>query len=341
MVQILYVKKNDADSGISLSTETETTIENLSSSETLTRLRENRFDSERLVVIQGQAEIGEECLSAFIDAAIASGRNIASAFPINDGRSHRLEELSIAGLIPALRTDVEWPIHLLFFDREILSNIGDDIRTLAEALARIVIQGVSEHASIDLETTEIKDGIAAEKMLLSAADCRAALHFAVNSINIEELFPNHSWENHQEESAAACYHTLAARFITLRDYTTAQECLAYGDRLEDSPRSLALKGFIALKQGETLTAVANMVSSLQEYEKRKKDAGSHYLSFQPRDLEKINTSLESGLQELNKRNNSAAANHFVDAVLNFDSFFEESGLDIEAADAQSEEQPVN
>ena len=111
-----------------------------------------------------------------------------------------------------------------------------------------------------------------------------------------------------------------------RRYHAQIEHLQFGDRLEDSPRSLALKGLIALKQGEVLAAVANMVSSLQEYEKRKVESGNHYLTFKPRNLEDINTSLQNGLSALNKRENDRAAEFFTDAVFQFDQFYEDCGL---------------
>jgi hypothetical protein len=104
--------------------------------------------------------------------------------------------------------------------------------------------------------------------------------------------------------------------------------LKLSDQLEDSPRSLALKGIIAFDRGETLGAVANLVSSLQQYELRKKSDGSHYLSFAPNNLERINSNLNAGLQALNKRNNEAALEHFAEAVNDFDTFYTEHGVKI-------------
>ena len=107
---------------------------------------------------------------------------------------------------------------------------------------------------------------------LQSAETARLLRSIVNNCNIEDLFPNHDWTQHGQESAAAAYHSLAALFIKLQDTEAAMECLAFSDQLEDSPRSLALKGLIAIEKGETLAAVANMVSSLQQYESRKKRA---------------------------------------------------------------------
>jgi hypothetical protein len=150
------------------------------------------------------------------------------------------------------------------------------------------------------------------------------LHQLATASNIEEIFPRHDWERHEEESAAACYHTLAAMFIRLGDGASASECLKLSDRLENSPRSLALKGIIALSRGEILGAVANMVSSLQQYELRKKEAARHYQRFMPQDLEVINQKLHEGLAALNTRNNEVAYKCFAEAVFNFDSFYRDN-----------------
>lgn len=153
------------------------------------------------------------------------------------------------------------------------------------------------------------------------------LTHVVSSFNIEELFPQHDWESHEGESAAAAYHTLAALFVRLEDLDSALNCLGISDGLEDSPRSQALKGLIAKKRGEPLAAVANMVSSLQQYEERKKSNGNeHYITFAPSNLEVINESLQAGLEALNERDNDTAMEHFAEAIFNFDPFYRDCGV---------------
>ena len=149
----------------------------------------------------------------------------------------------------------------------------------------------------------------------------------IQNANIEDLFPNNNWGAFSKESAAVSYHTLCAMFIKFNDLTTAKECLNLSQAFVDSPRSLALRGLIALEQNDDLGAVANMVSSLQLYEKRKKEINN---------MEKINSSkdnlniiedrLTQGLDALNKRDNHKAATIFADAVYNFDDFFEEQNI---------------
>lgn len=153
------------------------------------------------------------------------------------------------------------------------------------------------------------------------------LRAIIESQNIEDIFPDHAWDSHQEESLAACYHTLAAIFIRLGDFSTAEECLSQSETFEDSPRALALKGIISKLHGETLGAVASMVSSLQQYEQRKKEDKVHYLTFKPTDIEKINYRLKEGLEALNKRDNEGALSKFTEAVFDFDSFYSDMGLD--------------
>jgi hypothetical protein len=150
---------------------------------------------------------------------------------------------------------------------------------------------------------------------------------AVELIPIEELYPNHPWSTHGEESLAAAYHTISAHLIKLKDYDGALEALSVSDRFEDSPRSLALRGVIAREKGETLAAVANMVSSLQQYEKRKVQTDNHYLSFTPKSFEDINSELKEGLDALNRKENETALTHFAKAVFQFDGFYKNQGLD--------------
>ena len=150
---------------------------------------------------------------------------------------------------------------------------------------------------------------------------------AVAQIHIEAYFPEHPWATHKEESLAACYHTLAALFIRLNDLDAAHECLDLSSTYEDSPRALALKAILAKLEGQTLGAVANMVSSLQQYEQRKAKDTVHYLTFKPKNIEVINYRLKEGLEALNQRDNEGALTKFTEAVFTFDTFYSDMGLD--------------
>ncbi len=283
-------------------------------------------EGETVIVLDAALKISKEDLSKALEAC--SGTH-AKLFSLVDetGQSYCSHDFTSEQLPAQIGYQHFLPMGIVSVPAVAMSNL-DETTSAAEAICKVLINAISEAGPVETQTAEIqidKENAEATVSMNNAARA-SALRFLIHSINIEELFPNHSWEKHQEECAAACYHTLAATFIKLEDYNSAIECLALSDRLEDSPRSLALKGLIALQKGETLTAVANMVSSLQEYERRKKETEGHYLSFIPKDLEKINTNLQSGLSALNKRENDTAANCFREAVFHFDSFYEDCGL---------------
>lgn len=149
----------------------------------------------------------------------------------------------------------------------------------------------------------------------------------LQTTNIEDLFPNNNWEIFANESAAVSYHTLCAMFIKFNDLTSAKECLNLSSSFLDSPRSLALRGLIALEQNDDLNAVANIISSLQLYEKRKKKLNNiEKINTTPQDLNLIEERLNQGLDALNNKENHKAATLFADAVYTFDSFFKEQNI---------------
>lgn len=238
-----------------------------------------------------------------------------------------LAETDAAGVVRMLTMNSLWPTLAVAADRQLLADFTtSNAASSTEYLAQLMIFAIGLAQNIGRNESVLAVDAAAESFAtLDNPALARCLNLAINSCNIEDLFPHHAWAQHGEESAAASYHTLAALFIRLNDTDSAMECLAFSDKLEDSPRSLALKGMIAMSRGETLGAVANIVSSLQQYEIRK-DANGHYLHFQPQDLEGINRSLRDGLSALNKRDNEAALKHFADAVFSFDTFFSETGI---------------
>lgn len=172
------------------------------------------------------------------------------------------------------------------------------------------------------------EGISESDRTITSQERGEIIRLALKILNIEDLCPQHPWSTHEEESLAASYHTISAMFIRIGDLDGALEVLTLSDRFEDSPRSLALRGMISRKKGETLDAVANMVSSLQQYEKRKQEeAGTHYLTFNPQSFEEINSELKDGLEALNRRDNENALEHFAQAVFQFDGFYKQFGID--------------
>lgn len=242
-----------------------------------------------------------------------------------------LPELEVGGLPSVIGGYDVWPLSIVSLDTATAQNAlplsADRSQPfMAQLLVKMLSQMDTVGASYSL--FNMQDELDAYKLHELGNDERAAcLQVAVNANNIEDLFPNHPWSMHGEESAAASYHSLAAVFIRLGDFASASTCLELSDRLEESPRSLALKGLLAMQRGEVLGAVANMVSSLQHYEMRKRETGDHYLHFSPSDLEGINAKLSSGLAALNRRENLVALEHFADAVFSFDPFYRQFGVD--------------
>lgn len=241
-----------------------------------------------------------------------------------------LPNLSADALVSAFTRTTDWPMLAVSVQRSFLVKEQTNALSTGEYLGKMLINAIAEGCAINENWAALKVNNSEDLQKYSQleenqlAEC---LRHVVTIFNIEDLFPNHPWQQHGNESAAACYHSLSAMFIRLNDAESALECLSLSDQLEDSPRSLALKGLIALNKGETLQAVANMVSSLQVYEKRKVDDTAHYLRFAPQNIEVINNNLQSGLEALNKRDNDTAIGHFSNAVFQFDSFYQEFGLD--------------
>lgn len=288
----------------------------------------NDSSDNQTMIIDGRIDIDPVEVQSMLETASNSAVGISA---ISSGEnSTDIDDIAGSTLINHLSSNSQWPLALIAINKSQIGEINQfQSASTTEFMAKLIISAIGDSLDICAEMGEITIDPQSFEDICSLGDALLSemLRHAINSVNIEELFPNHAWPAHGNECAAACYHTLSAHFINLGDYDSALECLGLSDQLEDSPRSLALKGLIALNRGETLQAVANMVSSLQEYEKRKTNEDSeHYLTFIPKDLEKVNLDLKSGLEALNQRDNNSALNHFADAVFQFDSFFDDLGL---------------
>ena len=284
------------------------------------------------IFINGSIVISEEHLSRMLSQATTFKPNnfkyyaIAAKDDIID-----FPESSAENLIALFSSAPSIPFLCISMPRAFLRKQTELTgKTAVEAMAQLFILAVAENEEIIKLIEELDIPLSTEashSLKLTNAGASLCLRTAIEACNIEDLFPNHAWNSYQEESIAACYHTLAAIFIRLDDLTSASECLLYSDELEDSPRSLALKALIAHRRGETLGAVANMISSLQQYEIRKRNDTTHYLSFAPSDFNQINSRLQAGLEALNNRDNSQALSNFAEAVFDFDHFYRETGVD--------------
>jgi hypothetical protein len=286
--------------------------------------------AEQILIISGGLALSERAFADLISNGASSTSSIA--YPAMQIGEELIEHLDheVSSIPSQIGASEYLPFGIALVRREFAikhGNLTGD--SLSNIIAQLYVIAVANNENVDRMPVTIEvDSDSASILSLAALDRAATLRIAISNCNIEELFPTHAWSIHHEESAAAAYHSLAAIFIKLGDFESAQSCLNLSDQLEDSPRSLALKAMIALNQGEVLVAVANLVSSLQQYETRKKGSSEHYLTFNPMDLNEINTRLCQGLEALNRRENKDALGHFAEAVFNFDSFYKEFGLDV-------------
>jgi len=234
--------------------------------------------------------------------------------------------ISADQVLSMLASESEWPIGAIAAPASTIRKAAaKGAKSTLELMSSVLVISALNDETITYISLSSK---ASPSDIQLANDARARImRISIEEANVEDLFPSHPWTTHGEESLAASYHSLCALFLKLGDTQSAVECLSISDQFEDSPRSLALKGLIACVQGETLSAVANMVSSLQQYEQRKKNDGSHYLSFMPKSIDSVNSNLKEGLEALNKRDNEKALICFKSAVFNFDSFYSENGID--------------
>lgn len=244
-----------------------------------------------------------------------------------------LPDLEPDSIVAEIGAQNAWPLAMVAVKRTaieeyLIQTSGSVITNSLQMLAGMLTLATCRNEDVQMMARPVlhANHMTDAEWTLSDSQIVQVLRLALAACNIEDLFPNHPWRTHENESAAACYHSMAALFIRFGEHDAALECLKLSDQLEDSPRSLALKGIIALNRGETLGAVANLVSSLQQYEIRKKTDVKHYLNFQPENLEQINTSLHAGLAALNKRNNEQALACFAEAVFSFDSFYQDFGV---------------
>ncbi|MBX7137637.1 MAG: hypothetical protein K1X83_06605 [Oligoflexia bacterium] len=289
-------------------------------------------NEDRLMFMDARLSVTAAAMAGMAAYINAQPDGTFSYVPLSvDGELMELGDLGEDSLVPFLSSTPALPLMAIGISRDmILRSANLRGETLTEVLTELLVKSILACDEIAAygDALKISAEMAATLTLSSAASART-LRTVVDSCNIEELFPQHNWSQHSKESAAACYHTLAATFIKFGDAESATECLKLGDTLEESPRSLALRGLIARERGEVLGAVANMISSLQQYELRKKneEGESHYIAFEPSNAEQVESELRAGLAALNKRDNEGAMQHFMTAVFKFDAFYKDCGIE--------------
>lgn len=309
-VTVIYGKEEDLSSAITAATEKAT--------------------NDKILFLDGALPFTATQINKLSEQANATSSAILY-FPVHSADfAAEFAQNSVDALIPFISNENAWPVAAVVASKALLSKlVKSESATSKAILANAIAQAISEGEDVRQSSyvIELADAtIARNATSLNTVESAAVLRHIAQNAYIEDLFPNYSWDTHGEESAALCYHIIAALFIRLGNVAFAEEALQLGDRFEDSPRALALRGMIAENQGQTLEGVARLVASLQQYEIRKRNDGRHLVTFMPRNVEKINESLQSGLEALNLRDNSKAINYFREAVFNFDSFYSDWGL---------------
>lgn len=289
--------------------------------------------SKRVLIVNSALTFGTGDLSRFA-AEVETSALIEHVYlsPATSDGIVEMPPITPHTIIQSLTRHDVWPLLCLATTRNNLrKQLERNTGSLTEFLLTCCIEAISGAEVV--RQSSITPPLIAPHILralceLSPDERGRALKVAVDTMNIEELYPDHAWDHFSQESAAAAYHSLAALFIQFGDATAAEESLRCSENLEESPRYFALQGLLSLKRGETLGAVAHMVSSLQCYEARKVNDGKHYLTFAPKNLETLNSRLVDGLNALNKQENERAMTHFSEAVFNFDSFYGEHGVQL-------------
>lgn len=296
----------------------------------LMRTALDRLASETVMIVQARCELSGEGL---VDA-YAEAQDGGMVFVTLSAGSDTIEmpEIEAGNIVNMLARKVEFPLAAVAAEAETLrSQMPEHSEFASEILLRTAIRA---HAHGDrVAASQAVAGMSAnatnrKRLSVSEMSLSQTLATVIDNYMIEDIFPQHAWADHDKESLAACYHTLAAMFIRWGDTESALGCLQNSDALEDSPRSLALKGLIASIQGETLGAVAHFVSSLQQYELRKNPSNEHYLKFAPENFDKIHERLADGLEALNSKDNKRALANFAQAIFDFDPLFRDAGLDM-------------
>ncbi len=293
----------------------------------------NTASSKRVLIISSTLTLGTGDIAKM--AAELENRSVLEHTvyqPSIGGNVIELAEMSADTIVESLKHNSVWPLVCVATTRYALSATNPSgCTSVTEYIAQTLIRSLSDGDTIGISSTAtpmMSPADAARLTELSAAQLARCLHAAVDSLNIEELFPQHNWMSFSKESAATAYHSLAALFLRFGDQNAATQCLECSQRLEDSPRYFALKGLMQNANGETLGAVANLVSSLQMYEERKTNTSQRYITFSPTDLEAVQTRLAQGLNALNDKDNARAIEHFSQAVFSFDPFFAQHGVEL-------------
>jgi hypothetical protein len=270
--------------------------------------------------------IDADCFVADVDIVAAIALLAAkpnSAFLYAPTPAPNLTHAStVEKLTTTLMSECAFPFGGILFPVEILDEIpieaNQNIRLVALLLFCKAIARKTTHFLIP-HTIANKDS----EFLLSNFERAATMKELLSISNIEELFQSVGWDSPSDlpKKAAHCYRNLGAFFLRMGDLSSATDCVDLSESLHVSPRSTVLRGIIAANKGDSLTAVANLVSSLQQYEQNAalQQEYSNPLSEQV-EIE-VTSSMKQGLKALNQKDNLKAFGLFASAISKYDDFF--------------------
>jgi len=234
---------------------------------------------------------------------------------------------SVEKLTTTLMSECAFPFGGISFPVEILDDISveanQNIRLVAIFLFCKAIANKTTHSLIP-HTIANKDS----EFLLSNFERAATVKELLSISNIEELFQSSGWDITSEvhKKAADCYRYLGAFFLRMGDLSSATECVDLSESVHESPRSTVLRGIIAASKGDSLTAVANLVSSLQQYEQNAASQEEHSNRLSEQVEMEVTSSMKQGLKALNQKDNLKAFGLFASAIAKYDDFFAQPGV---------------
>lgn len=288
--------------------------------------------STTVVLVSAEASELNEISSALQQLSkLGSGIGIVPTYQVDD--EIELPGMTEAGFMPGdlishLQPNIMIPCVAMSTSRSLFESGRFSCITMAGLAIELMLEAYSRGESIEMIDGEVT--VPSDLGVLQAhnRELGRALRHSIEVIPVEELFPSNPWDTRRPESTLSCYQQLAAKFVRFGDLQAAESCLNQADRISESARSLALRAVIAMERGETLGAIAKLITSLQEYEQQKQpsaslaiESGSNSPAF-----DSVNTELKAGLDALNAQDNSSALRHFARAVREFDSFYRDSGL---------------
>jgi len=188
------------------------------------------LNTESVVVIDARIPLSSDQISNILSAGAAmretlgfcsfeSKANDISAFP----------EMLASDIVHTLTSNTNWVTAAAAVKSTFIHSANDiEASSSGEYLTKLAIKAIADSEAITSSLAALKLSGDAQELLdelsvLSPAETAECLRHTINFVNIEELFPNHSWDLHGKESVAACYHTLTAHFIRLNDIDSALE----------------------------------------------------------------------------------------------------------------------